>query len=299
MWRLDTNHGFFALKQLSEDLDPNTSNPLTHFETSEAVARKFASIGIPAISAMLHNGQVLQSIGGKNYLVYPWVNAKALHRDQIGPAHVKKIAEIFAAMHLADICVPGLQEQVFEVHQEDKLTALVEFARSRNSSRTAELSEHLPMFLQQVERQQQAVDFLSTHRVVSHGDMDHKNVLWDNPNRPLIIDWESARKLNPTHEITLEALDWSGITLDFNEAIFDGFVAAYLKAGGIGSFDEVEAALHCVIGDWVNWLMYNVGRSIDIEDLEQRRLGVEQVDHALATLLRLERVVPRLLAKLN
>ncbi|MEP5569194.1 MAG: aminoglycoside phosphotransferase family protein [Halioglobus sp.] len=299
MWRLDTNTGSYALKQLSEDFDQNTRCRSIHFEATEAVARKFASIGIPAVSALLHNGEALQSIDEKHYLIYPWVDAKALHREHIDRVHVQEVAELLASMHLADIDIPDLQQQVFEVHQEEKLTTLVEFARSRNSSRAKELSEHLPLFLQQIARQQKAIAYLSAHSVTSHGDMDHKNVLWDSQDKPLIIDWESARKLNPTHEVILEALDWSGITLDFNETLFDEFVRAYLKAGGIGSFDDVEAALHCVIADWVNWLMYNVGRSIDVEHPEQRLVGVEQVDHALATLLRLERIVPRLLARLR
>lgn len=299
MWRLGTTEGCYAVKQLSADINPNAKVNAIHFETTETVARQFAARGVPAICALQKDGQVLQCIDETGYLVYPWVDAKALHRADIDREHVEVIATIFAEMHQSGLDVPDLQEQFFEVHPEEKLTALVEFARSRNSSRAAELTEHLPMFLQQIARQQQAVEYLSGRRVVSHGDLDHKNVLWNELDEPLIIDWESARKLNPTHEVVLEALDWSGITLDFNEAIFDCFVSAYLKSGGTGSFDEVEAACHCVMGDWVNWLMYNVGRSIDIEEPEQRRVGIEQVDHSLATLLRLERIVPRLLAKLS
>lgn len=299
MWRLDTNKRSFAVKELSGDLNPRDKNTALHFETTEAVAAEFASRDIPAVCALRYNNQTLQTIEGSGYLIYPWVEASALHRELIDFRHAEKVAEIFAKMHRADVHVPGLQDEKFEVHPENKLTALVEFAHSRNSSRAYELSEHLPMFLQQVARHEKAATFLLNHRVVSHGDLDHKNVLWNQNGDPLLIDWESARRLNPTHEIILEALDWSGITLDFNESLFNHFISVYLRSGGVGSFDEVEAAFHCVIGDWVNWLMYNVGRSIDLDDAELRRVGVEQVDLALATLLRLERIVPRLLAKLH
>lgn len=299
MWRLDTNKRSFAVKELSGDLNPDDKTTALHFETTEAVATEFASRNIPAVCALRHNNQSLQTIEGSGYLVYPWVEARALHRQQIDFRHVERVAQIFANMHSADVHVPELQEEKFEVHPEEKLTALVEFAHSRNSRRTSELSEHLPLFLQQVSRHERAATFLLDHRVVSHGDLDHKNVLWTERGDPLLIDWESARRLNPTHEIILEALDWSGITLDFSEGMFNHFIAVYLRSGGVGSFDEVEAAFHCVIGDWVNWLMYNVGRSIDLEDDELRRVGAEQVDLALATLLRLERIVPRLLAKLH
>ncbi|RLA48946.1 MAG: hypothetical protein DRQ97_02350 [Gammaproteobacteria bacterium] len=34
--------------------------------------------------------------------------------------------------------------------------------------------------------------------MISHGDLDHKNGLWDASGKPTIIDWESAIKLDPT-----------------------------------------------------------------------------------------------------
>ncbi|MEH6586878.1 MAG: aminoglycoside phosphotransferase family protein [Halioglobus sp.] len=299
MWMLDTKVGCFAVKQLSRDIDPGDKKTVLRFETTEAVATQFASSGIPAVCALRFNNQAFQTIDDTGYLVYPWVEATALHREQIDYEHAERVAQIFAQMHSAGVHVPGLQDQEFEVHPEEKIAALVDFAHSRNSSRACELSEHLPLFFQQVARHKKAATFLLNHRVVSHGDLDHKNVLWEKKGDPLLIDWESARRLNPTHEIILEALDWSGITLDFKEGLFNHFISVYLRAGGVGSFDEVEAAFHCVIGDWLNWLMYNVGRSIDLDDAEQRRVGVEQVDLALATLLRLERIVPRLLSKLR
>jgi hypothetical protein len=37
---------------------------------------------------------------------------------------------------------------------------------------------------------------------------------------PILIDWESARKLNPAYEIVNASLDWSGITTDFDSKLF-------------------------------------------------------------------------------
>lgn len=299
MWRLETASGIYAIKQLSSDLDPGEELTAKHFEQTELVAAGFRHCGIPAVVALAQDGQYLQVIDASGYLVYPWVNARALHRQEIDDRHAEKVAGLFASMHQCEVYVPDLAGEEYAVLSADKLHTLVKFAHSRNSSRAIELEQCTDLFLRLIDHHGKAVDFLSAHTVVSHGDMDHKNILWSASDEPLIIDWESAHRLNPTHEIVLESLDWSGITLDFNESRFNHMLSVYLRDGGNGSVDEVEAALHCVQGDWLNWLMYNVGRSIDIEDAGQRRIGSEQVDLALATLWRLERLVPGLLAGLG
>ena len=130
--------------------------------------------------------------------------------------------------------------------------------------------------------------------VISHGDLDHKNVLWDASGNALLIDWESARHINPTYETLLEALDWSGITAHFHTRPYERFLERYISADGILCADSIPAAFSAILGAWVNWMMYNVGRAAGLEGLRQRALGSEQVDLALATLLRLEKQVPRL-----
>ena len=299
MWGLATSEGRFAVKQLAADLDLQLADTVRHFELTENVASQFASRGIPAVAALNKRGRFLHVVDSNGYLVYPWVEASALHREQIDRTHVACVAEMFAAMHQANVEVPGLSGEEYAVMDHETLEVLVSFAHSRNASRVLELEQQLPVFRQIIRKQGNAAAFLAANTRVSHGDLDHKNVLWSPSDQPFIIDWESARRLNPTHEIVLEALDWAGITLDFKEDLFDHIVSVYLRAGGTGELDEVEAAFDCVLGDWLNWLMYNLGRSIDMEDEQQRRIGNEQVDHALATLLRLDRLVPRLLAKLR
>lgn len=298
MWGVTTSRGRFAVKQLAVDLDLHHADTIKHFELTETVASRFADLGIPAVAALNQQGRFLQIIDSAGYLVYPWIQARSLQREKIERKHVARIAKIFAAMHGAEVDVPGLSGEEFAVMDESSLEALVQFAHSRNSSRVRELEEQLPVFRQIIHNHTKAAASLSANTLVSHGDLDHKNVLWS-AEQLFVIDWESARRLNPTHEIVLEALDWSGITLDFNEDLFDHMVSVYLGAGGKADLTELEAAFHCVLGDWLNWLMYNLGRSIDMDDEQQRRIGGEQVDHALATLLRLQRLTPRLLAKLN
>jgi hypothetical protein len=113
-------------------------------------------------------------------------------------------------------------------------------------------------------------------------------VLWDDTGRPLIIDWESARPLNPTQELLQTALEWSGISRQFNPQLFRAFLCAYQQAGGVIESDYVEPALRLVIGDWLIWLMYVVDRSAIAADPVKRKRGADQFDMVFQTLMRLQ-----------
>jgi thiamine kinase-like enzyme len=299
MWRLDTDRGRYAVKQLSADTDCKDPETVNHYNVTEAVAETFYGHGIPAVFALGGIGNYLQVIESAGYLVHPWSDAVALDSTRVSEQHALQIARILAKMHLANIDVAGLKEPQPEVHAEEKIIQLVSRADKGNREIAKALNKHLPSFLTIVDSHSRSHRTLDKHRVVSHGDLDQKNVLWDARGKPALIDWESAQKLNPTFEIVLEALDWSGITSRFDQGLFGRIIAAYKQAGGEIEHDTVKASFQCVLGDWLNWLMYNVGRSIDMEDAEVRLTGAEQVHFSLATILQLQRQIPGLLAMVS
>lgn len=295
MWRLESQHGTYAVKQLSVDADVSNADTIEHFNVTETIAETFAGHGVPAISAFKRDETYLQVIDSEGYLVYPWRAGSALDIFEVSREHALEIARVIARMHRANITVPGASQQNFDVHSEDNILQLVELSREFDREVAQVLHDELPDVLKIVEQQRSAIQKLERQQVVSHGDLDQKNVLWDTGGNPALIDWESARKLNPTYEIVLEALNWSGIGSRFDQEVFWMMISSYRNAGGDIERDAVEASFHCVLGDWVNWLMYNVGRSFDPEDPEQRRIGAQQIQLALSTLHRLGKELPGLL----
>lgn len=294
MWRLETDRGAFAIKQLSPAAQLDDPSVRAHFEASESAADAFACVGVPAIVALRGSAGYLQQRDGEGYLVYHWTDARAAGRNTITAQQGAHVAGLMANMHLADIRVAGLPAMEFDCHSEDNIAALVAWAVQRNVRDARELESRLPDMLKVVGLQSEAIRTLESRLVVSHGDLDHKNVLWTEDGEPLLIDWESVRRLNPTYELILEALDWSGITGNFNGGAFADFLAAYRRAGGVIDVGSIDAAVSCVVGDWVNWMMFNVGRAMDLDHPREHRVGSEQVDLAFSTLLRLERQLPRL-----
>ena len=294
MWRLETQSGCFAVKQLADDMDMNDPATVAQINATEVTACEFSRQGIPALFSLHVERQHLQLLDAVGYLVYPWTSAKACHRNRIEERHAVVVASTLAHMHHSDITVPELQDvPAFPVTAE-RVTDLVQLARQRNVRYSHILEDRLEDILRIVALHAPALERLKGHQVISHGDLDHKNILWDEAGEPVLIDWESARRLNPTYELLLEALDWGGITAHFDARPFTTILRAYVDAGGVLVEDMIPAASDAIQGAWVSWLLYNVGRAVGLKDTHQRAIGSSQVDLVLSALLRMEKQKDRL-----
>jgi thiamine kinase-like enzyme len=294
MWRLTTDRGCFAIKQLADDMDMQDAATVAQLNATEITACEFSHLGIPALHS-LHVGRThLHLLDGEGYLVYPWTNRTACHRNRIEAHHAVSVATTLAHMHHSNVSVPELRDvPAFPVTPE-RVIKLVQLARQRNVRYSDILADRLDDILRIVELHAPALERLKRHQVISHGDLDHKNILWNTAGEPLLIDWESARRLNPTYELCLEALDWGGITAHFDARPFTMILSAYVDAGGRIVEDMIPPASDAIQGAWINWLLYNVGRAVGIKDTRQRAIGSGQVDLVLSALLRMEKQRDRL-----
>ncbi len=294
MWRLETPTGTYAIKQFANDVDMCDAATRTRLNATETVARKFAGRGIPALASLSRAGEHLQVIDNVGYLVFPWTDWKARGRNDIDQYHAQTVAAILARMHRADIHVEGLAEPSTWPLEAERVTDLLTLAQQRNVREATYMLERLDDILAVFNRQDTALATLSRSTRVSHGDLDHKNVVWSEGGDPLLIDWESARAINPTYETLLEALDWSGITAQFEHRPFEQFLTVYAGEGGDLAVESIPAAFDAILGGWINWMLYNVGRAVGIESLRQRAIGLQQIDLAVGALLRLEKHSSRL-----
>ena len=294
MWRLQTQAGCYAIKQLADDMDMNDPATVAQINATEVTASEFSRHGIPALYSLPVDRRHLQLLDGVGYLVYPWTNATACHRNGIEKHHAVVVAGTLARMHRSDITVPELQDVPSFPVTAERVIELVQLARQRNVRYSDILEDRLEDILRIVELHAPALRRLETNQVISHGDLDHKNILWDEAGEPLLIDWESARRLNPTYELLLEALDWGGITAHFDARPFTTILRAYVDAGGLIAEDMIPAASDAIQGAWVSWLLYNVGRAVGLKDTRQRAIGSSQVDLVLSALLRMEKQADRL-----
>jgi thiamine kinase-like enzyme len=296
MWKLDAKNQSYAIKQLSKDIKL-TDKVMRNYELSEQIASYFSRAGIPAISAIEVNGKYLIKLDNTAYLIYPWVEAVPLSHNVISEHHASKIANIVAKMHLINMQVPAMPETEQGAHSNDEILELIKKAAIFNCPFANDLRHHQNAIISANTAYQGAIPILKEETIISHGDLDQKNVLWDKNDNPLLIDWESAQKINPTYDMINTALYWSGITTDhFNQAVFLKMIRIYQLAGGKINTNHLTAAFYGTFS-WMGWLVYNIERACkqDPSEIDQQKIGVEQVQQVLPTILRLEMLIPNLI----
>lgn len=295
MWHIDTDKGAYAIKQLSRDINLTDEGIINNYDLTEQITSRFIQQGIPAVCSLEKSGKHLRLIDNTGFLVYPWVDAGALDKDTVSENHALQIPAILAKIHLINLDVPEIAQPKFDIHSRNKLIKLIDKSESFDCSFANDLRKNQNDILAANDAYQNMISVLKNHIVISHGDLDQKNVLWDENNNPILIDWESTRKINPTYEIVNACLDWSGITTNFNKELFAKMIAAYQKAGGIIDKPAFEASFYGVLGNWLNWMVYNMERSCNREESEQKNIGINQVKQVLLTISRLQRIIPELI----
>ncbi|HAT1867339.1 aminoglycoside phosphotransferase family protein [Legionella pneumophila] len=293
MWCVESNGSQFAVKQLNSRIQL-TAEVKRQYELTEEIAFQFSQRNIPAVHAIKTENNYLIFSEYEAFLVYPWINAQALDKGAISETLAVKIAAILAKIHHIHLNVPELDSQEFDIHSNEKIISLIDKSVSQNLVFKERLKNNQLLITEINELFQKAIPILQSTSGVSHGDLDQKNVLWDKNDIPFLVDWESARKLNPTYEIINCALDWSGITTPFfNKSLFIKMLKAYASAGVTINNDHLEAAFYGVLGNWINWLVYNIERSFS-SDKEQQNIGIEQVLQVLPTIFQVRASISEL-----
>jgi aminoglycoside phosphotransferase (APT) family kinase protein len=130
-----------------------------------------------------------------------------------------------------------------------------------------------------------AAQRLSSDSVISHGDLEPKNVMWCG-DEPIIIDWEAAGFISSMHDLVETALYWS-VNNDGkpDKNKFTAFVAGYGNKGGVISADW-QTILDKGFGGKLGWLEYSLKRALGIEcaDEAERQMGAEHVVNTLQML---------------
>jgi thiamine kinase-like enzyme len=298
LWQLRTGRGEYALKQLSADTDLQQPAVVEHYNQSEATATRFKALGIPAVAALPDHDKYLHLIEQNGYLLYPWQSGRAVKVAEISDQHIATLVPIIARMHGAKLQVEGVGRPDIQIHSQQTIQTHVERAVKQQIAEADALLKALPSLLKIATAHQQGLAQLESHRVISHGDLDAKNVLWTQDMKPVIIDWESSRQLNPTYEILQVALDWSGIGEQWHVERFKQVILAYQRAGATLDRDRISVAIDCLCGDWLNWLIYNVDRACDVHQ-DLRPLGASQLALVLPILLRIYATKPEILRILS
>lgn len=286
MWRLSTTRGDFAVKQLNAAI---MKKPGIHdeYRLSEQVASMMAAHNIPALTALPNaQGDVFYTVDQMSLLIYKWIDGATLSTAAVDVAHARQVGAILARMHALQLELPASASLEWGYFDDDDWDVLTFQASELELPWTHRVRAALPRLLAWTRAYEQAGLSLGQRVVMSHRDLDQKNVIWSDETTPWLIDWEAAGLINPTMELMSVALYWSGIaTGPPIEDVFSSLVDGYVEAGGI-ILDTGMDALHGFMGTWLGWLLFNMRRSLgeSVTSEDEQLLGIRETSTTLSIL---------------
>jgi aminoglycoside phosphotransferase (APT) family kinase protein len=244
MYRLDTDQGSFAVKELNL-LDRRWTYRAEDVFRFEQAA--FAA-GIPMpepISASPHT------------LVHRWVEGEKVPEAPVSAAYAFEIGEILARLHALD--VRWTREPVQEPAAQD-WPELAEQATATGQPWAAALASHVETFLaiaHLVDTCERPGPVVLTHR-----DVQPWNLL-AREGRPVVLDWELSGPLDLSGELGSTALSLAkgpGFD-DIDPAIFGSVLDGYVSAGGALP-PPGPSWFVFMIGGWLGHTRWNILRCL-------------------------------------
>ena len=211
-------------------------------------------------------------------MIFDWVEGESIFPPMITSENCYAIGEVLGTMHHAKLTVDGVapEEDGASIFAWDKYQELLPGYEGE-----AWAMRYQDAFLDVKSWNQAACDaqeVLAKTMVISHRDLDPKNVMW-NGGTPLIIDWEAAGYVNPYQEL-LEVINYwaddgkGGLLKEHFNALLNAYTQ-YVKLENV-DWNPVFAGSYMGM---LGWLEYNIKRALGIEaaTADEVQLGKEQV----------------------
>lgn len=292
IWKFTTTQGIYAIKIVNLALDSNKTQIYKKFLLSEKVAQIVASHNIPALTALQVDRSPICEIDKTFVLVFPWITGNTLAASAATSDQARQIGSWLAKIHALKITVPELREMEYNPLKNVDFAPLL--AKIDNACFTISFDKKtLLTELESWKQQYLAVETqIENTAIVSHGDLHQTNVIWQDHEHPVLLDWEYANYLNPEIEAIDVALNWSGITTGkIDKNTFNAVLSGYFSAGGSISL-PASTLLDGFLKSPLNWLIFNMQRAIGkyIRTQKDTELGKHEVYKTLRALYGLEKM---------
>ncbi len=294
MYALETSLGKYAVKLLNPNIMARPTAMLNYIN-SEKIAR-LVSQNIPALPAKSKNGDSIQNEGSQFYLVFDWIEGKSLGNNEINAGHCEKIGGILSAIHQTDFSRVGIGKESIDTEQPIVWSSYLEKGRLQGVEWYEVLLDNLADLKEWEALALKANTDLSANSVLSHRDLDPKNVIW-NHDQPILIDWESAGFIHPMQDLVETAIYWSvNEKGELNHQRFLSFLEGYKKTCAELHADW-KRVLATGFSSKLAWLEYSLKRSLWIEcaDEEEQKLGTDQVTATIHEIRHYAEQFPQLL----
>ena len=310
MYHVTTDQGEYAIKLLNPDImkRPQALSNMIHSERIAAhIAAYFtcstenlrSEIPVPVVAALEYDEQHLLSacppVSDENdhpdtappqyALAYPWLDAKSLFAPEIGAEHCRKVGHLLGQIHHADFRVEGVERETSTRSTYDWQGYLT-MAREQKVPWLADYEAMLANLSRWDQSAVDAMEAVNAFQVISHRDLDPKNILWQGTN-PLIIDWEAAGYVNPYQEL-LEVINYwcRDEKGNYSPTLCHALLQEYIQFMDLQNADWTSV-FACSYDGMLGWLEYTLKKALGLEGDETDRIqGAQQLMDAYRELKR-------------
>ncbi|MDD2822747.1 MAG: phosphotransferase [Candidatus Daviesbacteria bacterium] len=289
MWKVQAGSGIFAIKQLNPEVISRPKARQDYLD-SEKVAQIMKDRGIPSVPALVVNNSPLFENEQGTFMVFPWVEGKILVGEPT-PNQIFRVGEILGKIHSLKLTDETKEVPAYEETSSINWSGLITQAE-KNHLVWSKISDDM---------KDKLVDLATSHpdimrdlnqrRIISHKDMDKKNILWREDGSLIVIDWESAGPINSGVDLIGTALDWSGLHEEkIDKSMVENFLKGYKSTGG-NFTEDPKIVLEAIAGNWLEWLAYNMRRSIQENRFpeDEQKVAIIEVSKVLAIINNLDK----------
>ena len=210
-------------------------SPHAAVERQNALLARLAAAGVPTPVplALAAGAGTIAEHQGKAVSVFPFVPGEHLCQARLSPAHLARVGEALARVHVAGAGVQALPAN--------------RFGRAELAARLANLeARELPGEIEQLVPELRAgLDELAAHgapggSAVVHGDVFRDNVLWRDGELVGLLDFESASAGEPVFDLMVTLLAWC-FSDRLERLLAQALVAGYRRVRALGEAELAAA----------------------------------------------------------
>lgn len=266
VWSVRTSGGRYAVKEM---LNP-WNDPQWREWLEEAIAFEHLAVGAGIAAprpVVTRTGAALADIDDRTFRVHEWIDDAAPCRE--GPVSVRvarALAHDLATMHALSV-VPS-RTDVFPTPTPATCSGWPTLVSDldRAGSPFVDAAEAAAPEIAAVAAWFAQRSVTTERKVMSHGDVDQKNLLLAR-GRPWLVDWDVAAPWFPGEEALRTALSLAAWQ---DPAVAQAFLAAYVAAGGATADPAPESvSVDLIIG--VDWLDRCLRIAAGLQDVEAAR----------------------------
>lgn len=283
MYKVETNKGIYAVKELNAGV-MKKEKAYSNFVFSEKVTDIVIENGISAIGAIKFNNDIMVKIDDSYFMVFEWLEGKILEPEEITNKHCEIIGKMLAEIHNIDFSrIEDEERKKVETNSFD-WNRYIPLAEEQDKPYIQELKTNIELLYELNKNSVKALEYAKNNLVISHTDLDRKNVIWQD-DKAFIIDWEASGYINPTIELIQVAWYWSGGDKeDIDYIKFKRIINSYKQSYKRKIDKNIDILINADNYGGLAWLDYNLKRSLCIEnkyDQDEIQLAENEVVQSL------------------